>query len=208
MPNLAFTALAKVDLQANPAFDGTEAETIRTAYKLNVMRPHGTPLVRQVQLLMQMGLKQKDSPRISYFGEMLVLAEVHFQQSEQISDDYLDERAAWVGAPILTGMVRSHVQIITALGPYQGVLLSPVLTSRLVANASVYEKEGAEPRPLKQPINQVIEQERPRLRSRIAAAISIEEPSGASGALPKAETKAIAPKAKPRSGTNTRKKKS
>ena len=208
MPNLVLTALAKVDLQANHAFDGTEAETIRTAYKLNVMRPQGTPLVRQVQLLMQMGLNQKDSPRISYFGEMLVLAEVHFEQAEQSSDDYLDERAAWVGAPILTGMVRSHVQIITALGPFQGVLLSPVLTSKLVANASVYEKDGAEPRPLKQSVNQVIERERPRLRSKFAAAIRSEGSSRVVGAPPNAVTKAIAPKVKPRSGTNTRKKKS
>lgn len=146
-PDLYTMALLKVDLMAQPNFVGHgKGSPVAVGYGMQVIRAlPGEGRRRQVQLQCTLGSGQAPE-QIPYAGTILVMAEFRFKDVVELGEEEMDQRAAWLAANTLVGMIRTHLLTLTAIMPYPPVMLSPVVPLRILAKATVIESMDAGPR--------------------------------------------------------------
>lgn len=144
-PKLVALALLKVTLTANAEHDGVaETAKFKVGLRQVVIRQTGT-IRRQVQLHVEIK-PDGSNAHAPYLGMVVAMAEVDFSKAG--GDDEMDKLAAWFSTNPLVGMTRTYIDLITAVGPFNRLMMSPVMQTAIVEGAQVLEVAGAEPRPL------------------------------------------------------------
>lgn len=117
-------------------------------FGLQILRMPTHENLRQVQF--QIDLLEHPGAAVpnSYLGSLIEFVNVEFPKPEGLTADIMDQAAAWVSTNMLVGVARAHLDLITAIGPFPRVTLSPVSQQAVVAGARVIKAVESSPEPL------------------------------------------------------------
>lgn len=143
VPTIEDLVVARLHVEADPNCvpDGPVAK-IHTIFSLQVARM-GT-LKRQVQFACAFG-RNKSAAEVptTYQGQIVVYANLAVKERANASPLEVDLACAWTSISSVVGMTRSYLDLVTAVGPYQRVLLSPVSQGKLIAGATTVREDGS-----------------------------------------------------------------
>jgi len=139
-------ALLSVNLAANPEHHGNpETAKFKAGFGVLVLRPNEKDK-RQVQLHLEI-THDTDPSDTPYLGKMVAMTEVGFAKSDD--PDMMDKIAGWMSISPLVGMVRTYLDMLSAVGPYTRLMLNTVSQSGLMQAAQLNDgKDVANNKPL------------------------------------------------------------
>lgn len=136
-PTLGELFLIKISMEATYGWEPVPSNSIPpivTRYGLCVHEPNADGSV-QVQLSCAVMPNESADEQPTYTGELLVGADVYFNPAVDIDTDTRMKAAAWFSLSILVGETRSHIRMITSLGPNPPIVVSEVNVRRAIASA-------------------------------------------------------------------------
>ncbi|MES2682638.1 MAG: hypothetical protein V4650_03900 [Pseudomonadota bacterium] len=136
--NIVF--LVSIAVEANPTYNGNNS-TAQWGGKwaLTVHRPDHDSKARQVHLRFEVTAGD-DLKLLPYSGHLQAAAEITFDRAEDAA--LLDQAAAWNATGPLVGFIRSHLDAITAVGPYARMILGGITQSQLVVAGQLTDASG------------------------------------------------------------------
>ena len=142
LPHLQSAAVVEYSLKAGQDYRGIEnTEPVRVSYSMQVMEGPPDSRSRQVHLMCTLGNTQNPE-NLAYSGRIVVIADLAFEPNVEVTADELDMASAWAASNALIGMVRTQVQQLTSMGPYEPLLLGLVNQASVVNSATVVAIDG------------------------------------------------------------------
>ena len=131
--------LVDIALQANVLYNPGDpvhlASPCGVKYGLHVVRHEESNDRRQVQFQLELIPTKTHKNPNSYLGHLVETIDVVFPRPEEVSEEDKDRAAVWLATHILIGSMRAHLDLLTGIGPYPRVTLSPVQPVPLILNA-------------------------------------------------------------------------